>query len=67
MGLKKRAAERRKRIVANRTKSFEDAERWDLEFWLAMTPQERLSVLVDLREDVERVQAARAKADKPQD
>jgi hypothetical protein len=39
--------------------SFEDAEAWDLEFWQAMTPEERLSALVAIRRDVEVVEAAR--------
>ncbi|MCX5649171.1 MAG: hypothetical protein NTX40_08770 [Planctomycetota bacterium] len=34
---------------------YEDADRWDLEFWQARTPQERLSALVDIHEDIARV------------
>jgi len=29
MGIKDRSSKRRKRIVANRTSSFQDAEKWD--------------------------------------
>lgn len=36
-------------------RSHEEAEAWDLEFWLRQTPQERLSALVALRRDVEKV------------
>ena len=50
--LKRRAAERRKRIVGNIAKNFAEAEQWDLEFWQSQTPQMRLSALVELREDL---------------
>ncbi len=49
---RERARERRARIVAHRTTSFEDAERWDLEFWQSLTPEERLSALVAIHRDV---------------
>jgi len=32
MGIKDRSSKRRKRIVANRTSSFQAAEKWDLDF-----------------------------------
>ena len=60
--LAKRSAERRKRMVTHRAVSFEDAERWDLAYWQSRTPQERLSALVDIREDVRMVDEARRKA-----
>ena len=50
--MKRRAVERRKRIVGNVAKSFAEAEQWDLEFWQKQTPEMRLSALVDLREDL---------------
>ena len=60
-----RAAERRKRMVANRAQSFAAAESWDLEFWQSCTAGERLSALVHLRRDVELARTARkAGADK---
>ena len=59
MTLQERSAERRSRIVANRARSWEEAERWDLEFWQSMTPEERLSALVAIRRDVELVEAGR--------
>ncbi len=37
-----RAKERRKRIEVNKASSFAEAECWDLDFWLARTPEERL-------------------------
>ena len=46
-------------MVANRAKSFADAERWDLDFWQSRTPEERLSALVAIRRDVETVEAGR--------
>jgi hypothetical protein len=59
MSIEERSAERRKRIVAHVASSFEDAERWDLEYWQSKTPEERLSALVAIRRDVEMVQAGR--------
>jgi len=50
--MKRRAVERRKRIVGNIAHSFAEAEQWDLEFWQSQTPQMRLSALVELREDL---------------
>lgn len=59
MTLEERTAERKKRIVAHVARSHEEAEAWDLDFWLSMTPQERLSALIAIRRDVEKVLAAR--------
>ena len=58
MGIRERASERRKRIVANRAANFKDAEEWDLDFWQNQTPEERLSALVALRRDVIKVEQA---------
>ncbi len=62
MGIKERSRIRRSRIVANLAPDFEDAERWDLDFWQSQTPEERLSALIALRKDVEKVMKARLKA-----
>jgi hypothetical protein len=62
MTFEERAEQRKKRIVANVARSHEEAEAWDLDFWLAMTPQQRLSALVAIRCDVEKVLAARDSA-----
>ena len=59
MSLEQRSEDRRKRMVAHVTTSFQDAEAWDLDFWQKMTPEERLSALVAIRRDVELVEAAR--------
>ena len=61
MTIEKRSLERRKRMVANVATSFEGAEEWDLEFWQARTPEERLSALVAIRRDVDVVEAARGR------
>jgi len=53
--LKERAAARRSRMVAHRAVNFEDAEVWDLDFWQSRSPEERLSALVAIRRDVEKV------------
>lgn len=55
MNLRQRSARRRQRMVAHRTTSFADADRWDLEFWQSQTPEARLSALVAIREDIKRV------------
>ena len=59
MSIEERSRERRRRMVGHRATSWEDAERWDLEFWQSVTPEERLSALVAIRRDVELVEAGR--------
>lgn len=61
MTLEERTALRRRRMVAHVARSYDEAEAWDLDFWLAMTPQERLSALVAIRRDVEKVLASRGR------
>ena len=63
MGLKERSAERRKRMVGNIAHSHEEAEDWDLEFWQSQTPQDRLSALVAIREDVKMIRGPNARWD----
>ena len=60
MGKSRRAAQRRKRITAHRADGYEDAERWDLEYWQKQTPQMRLSALVAIRKDVEKAKRRRS-------
>lgn len=59
MSIEERSRERRRRMVGHVAKSFEDADRWDLEFWQSVTPEERLSALVAIRRDVELIMATR--------
>ena len=54
MGMKERSERRRRTMVANVATSHEEAEQWDLEFWQSQTPQERLSALVAIHEDIEK-------------
>ena len=54
-----RAVERKRRIVAHLSESFAEAELWDLLYWQAKTPQERLSALQDILNDVAMVESAR--------
>ena len=61
MTIEERTARRKQLIVANVASSYEEAEAWDLDFWQRMTPQERLSALVAIRRDVEKVLRARAR------
>ena len=55
MGIKERAAIRRSTIVVNRAANFEEAEAWDLDFWQSQSPEQRLSALVAIRRDVDKV------------
>ncbi len=50
--MKRRAVERRKRIVGNVAKNFAEAEQWDLEFWQKQTPAMRLLTVAVVREHV---------------
>ena len=61
MSIEERSRRRRERIEVHRAGSFEDAELWDLDYWQRRTPQERLSALVAIRNDVALAQAARAR------
>ncbi len=67
MTLAQRSEARRTRMVTNVAGDHERAEEWDLEFWQSMTPQERLSALVGIRRDVEKVQASRNSIQEPGD
>ncbi len=46
-------------MVVHRASSFEDAERWDLEFWQSQTPAARLAALVAIHRDVAKVRGPR--------
>ncbi len=54
-----RARLRKARMVTHLSHSFKEAEAWDLDYWQSVGPEERLSALVDLRNDREKVEAAR--------
>jgi hypothetical protein len=58
-----RARLRRKNIVAHVARDWSDADDWDLEFWFRQTPQQRLSALVALRDDLRAVRGADAAID----
>jgi hypothetical protein len=62
MGIKERSAERRKRLVGHVAKDFADAERWDLDFWQSLTPEERLSALVAIHRDIAKVEEGRLRS-----
>jgi hypothetical protein len=55
MGIKERAALRRSKIQAHRAANFTEAEEWDLDFWQSQSPEQRLSALVAIRRDVDKV------------
>jgi len=58
-GMRERSKARRRRMVVHRAADFQDAEQWDLEFWLKQTPQQRLSALVAIRKDILKVRGGR--------
>lgn len=55
--IRQRSEQRKARMVGHRAASFEEAERWDLQFWQSRSPQERLSALVAIHRDVHAVGA----------
>jgi len=59
VGIRERTRERRKRIEVHLARNHEEAEQWDLEFWQRQTPQDRLSALVRIHEDIEKVKGRR--------
>jgi hypothetical protein len=59
MSIEQRSRERKKRIVAHLSTSFEEAEQWDLEYWQSLSPASRLSALVAIRKDIEKVHNSR--------
>ncbi len=63
MSLEERAKLRKMRISVHRALSFEDAERWDLEYWQSVTPEERLDAYMAIRREVELVQDSRRSDD----
>jgi len=52
LSIKERSAERRKRITANKAAGFAQADEWDLLYWQSFSPEERLSALVAIRNDL---------------
>jgi hypothetical protein len=60
MGIKERAAARRSKIIAHRAANFIEAEAWDLDFWQQQSPEERLSALVAIRRDIDKVYEGRS-------
>ena len=54
-----RARERRTRMETHKASSFAEADAWDLSYWQKRTPEQRLEAYMALREDVEKVDAAK--------
>ncbi len=50
-------------MQVNRARDFDEAERWDLEFWQSQTPAMRLAALIAIHADVEK--ARRGKTETP--
>jgi hypothetical protein len=55
MGIKERASGRRSTIIAHKAANFREAEAWDLDFWQQQSPEQRLSALVAIRRDIDKV------------
>ena len=58
-GISDRSRARQARMSAQRSHSFKEAEDWDLDFWQSVGPEERLSALVALRDDLLKVEKSR--------
>ncbi len=58
-GIAERARARKARMVCHRSHSHQEAEEWDLDFWQSVGPEQRLSALVALRNDLRKVEEAR--------
>lgn len=58
MSLQKRSRIRKQRIIAHQAKTHDDAELWDLLFWQTQTPEDRLSALVYIHRDVQKIMEA---------
>ena len=67
MGIEERARLRKMRIAVHRATSFDDAEKWDLEYWQSVTPEERLEAYMAILREVALVQASRKSDDTSQD
>ena len=59
MTLAERSEIRKRRVVGHCSHGFDEAERWDLEFWQKQTPEARLSALVAIHRDVAKVAAGK--------
>ncbi|MBN1903311.1 hypothetical protein JW926_18475 [Candidatus Sumerlaeota bacterium] len=54
-------------MVINVANDFQEAEDWDLEFWLRQTPEDRLSAFAALRKDVEKVKGRNKRKNLPEE
>ncbi len=61
MTLKERSEIRKKKMTGQVAQSYAEADGWDLDFWLSQSPQDRLSALVAIRNDIKKINAERLK------
>ena len=61
MSREQRVEYRRKTMVGHVSRSHAEADAWDLEFWQKQTPQDRLSALVAIRNDIAKVDPEKLK------
>lgn len=59
MSLEERSKKRKRQMTAHRALNHSDAELWDLMFWQAQSPDDRLSALVHIHRDVQKAIKAR--------
>lgn len=58
MSLEERSKKRKERMMFHRALNHSDAELWDLMFWQAQSPDDRLSALVHIHRDVQKAMEA---------
>ncbi len=46
-------------MVSHTSHSFSEADQWDLAFWQSQSPEDRLSALVHLHEDLRKIETSR--------
>ncbi len=59
--IKRRSEKRRQIITSHRATDYEEAEKWDLEFWQKLSPEDRLSALPAILEDIKKVEDGKQK------
>ncbi len=50
---------RLKKIVVHIAHSWEEGEKWDIEYWQKFSPQQRISAVESLRKELEAIRNAR--------
>jgi len=48
-----------RKVIAHVARSWEEAEKWDIEYWQKFSPQKRISAVESLRREWEAIKNAR--------